>query len=77
MITFIGIDCVSLQAVYLKANQTLGVVVGDEVQYSSGGAVAGCASLYAIDGNGNNGEVTVQVSGCGDSRCSIYKWLTL
>ena len=68
---FIGIDCTSLQAVYLKSDVTLGVVVGDEVQYSSGGAVAGCASLYATDGNGNNGEITVIVSGCGDSRCSI------
>ena len=36
---FIGIDCVNLQAVYLKADTTLGVVVGNEVQYSSGGSV--------------------------------------
>ncbi len=68
---FIGIDCVNLQAVYLKANTTLGVVVGNEVQYSSGGTVAGCASLYATGGTGTNGEVTVVVSGCGDSRCSV------
>ncbi len=67
---FLGIDCVSLQAVYLKANQTLGIVVGDEVQYSSGGTVQGCASLYAVGGTGSSGEVTVQVAGCGDSRCS-------
>jgi hypothetical protein len=60
-----------LQAVYLKANTTLGVVVGNEVQYSSGGTVAGCASLYATGGTGTNGEVTVVVSGCGDSRCSV------
>jgi hypothetical protein len=68
---FIGIDCVNLQAVYLKANTTLGVVVGNEVQYSSGGTVVGCASLYATGGTGTNGEVTVVVSGCGDSRCSV------
>ena len=68
---FLGIDCVSLQAVYLKANQTLGIVVGDEVQYSAGGAVQGCASLYAVGGTGSTGEVTVQVAGCGDSRCSV------
>ena len=68
---FIGIDCVSLQAVYLKANTTLGIVVGDEVQYSSGGTVIGCASLYATGGNAINGEVTVEVTGCGDSRCSV------
>ena len=68
---FIGIDCVNLQAVYLKAVSSLGIVVGDEVQYSFGGAVVGCASLYAIGGTGTNGEVTVQVTGCGDSRCSV------
>ena len=67
---FLGIDCVSLQAVYLKSNQTLGIVVGDEVQYSAGGTVQGCASLYAVGGTGSTGEVAVQVSGCGDSRCS-------
>jgi hypothetical protein len=68
---FIGIDCVSLEAVYLKSDQTLGVVVGDEVQYSFGGNVEGCASLYATGGNGNSGQVTVRVAGCGDSRCSV------
>ena len=68
---FIGIDCVNLQAVYLKADTTLGVVVGNEVQYSSGGSVVGCASLYATGGTGTNGQVTVVVSGCGDSRCSV------
>ena len=68
---FIGIDCETLQAVYLKANTTLGVLVGNEVQYSSGGVVAGCASLYAPGGPGNDGAVTVVVTGCGDSRCSI------
>ena len=68
---FIGIDCVNLQAVYLKADTTLGVVVGNEVQYSSGGTVVGCASLYATGGTGTNGQVTVVVSGCGDSRCSV------
>ena len=68
---FIGIDCVNLQAVYLKADTTLGVVVGNEVQYSSGGSVVGCASLYATGGTGTNGEITVVVSGCGDSRCSV------
>jgi hypothetical protein len=67
---FIGIDCVSLQAVYLKANTTLGIVVGNEVQYTSGGTTTGCASLYATGGTGVNGEVVVLVAGCGDSRCS-------
>ena len=66
---FLGIDCVSLQAVYVKANQTLGIVVGDEVQYQFG-SITGCASLYDVGGSGQNGEVIVQVSGCGDSRCS-------
>jgi len=66
---FLGIDCVSLQAVYLKANQTLGIVVGDEVQYKFG-STNGCASLYDVGGSGQNGEVIVQVAGCGDSRCS-------
>jgi len=66
---FLGIDCVSLQAVYLKANQTLGIVVGDEVQYKFG-SINGCASLYDVGGSGQNGEVIVQVAGCGDSRCS-------
>ena len=64
------IDCVSLQAVYLKANQTLSIVVGDEVQYQFGTTI-GCASLYDVGGTGQNGEVIVQVSGCGDSRCSV------
>ena len=50
---------------------SLGIVVGDEVQYSFGGVVKGCASLYAVGGTGTDGEVTVQVSGCGDSRCSV------
>ena len=68
---FVGINCVSLEAVYLKSNTTLGVVVGDEVQYSFGGAVVGCASLYATDGTGSSGEVTFKVAGCGDSRCSV------
>ena len=67
---FIGIDCVSLQAVYLKANTTLGIVVGNEVQYTSGGTTMDCASLYATGGSGVNGEVVVLVAGCGDSRCS-------
>ena len=67
---FLGIDCVSLQAVYLKANQTLSIVVGDEVQYQFGTTI-GCASLYDVGGTGQNGEVIVQVSGCGDSRCSV------
>ena len=66
---YLGIDCVSLQAVYLKANQTLGIVVGDEVQYQFGSATR-CASLYDVGGSGQNGEVIIQVSGCGDSRCS-------
>jgi hypothetical protein len=33
--------------------------------------VEGCASLYATGGNGNSGQVTVRVAGCGDSRCSV------
>ncbi len=66
---FLGIDCVSLQAVYIKANQTLSINVGDEVQYQFG-SITGCASLYDIGGSGQNGEVIVQVAGCGDSRCS-------
>jgi len=68
---FIGIDCVSLQAVYLKADTTLGILVGNEVQYTSGGTVTGCASLYAPGGTGTDGEVTVVVAGCGDSRCDV------
>ena len=66
---YLGIDCVSLQAVYLKADVSLGIVVGDEVQYKFG-TTNGCASLYDVGGSGQNGEVIVQVSGCGDSRCS-------
>jgi len=66
---YLGIDCVSLQAVYLKADVSLGIVVGDEVQYKFG-STNGCASLYDVGGSGQNGEVIVQVSGCGDSRCS-------
>ena len=68
---YIGIDCANLQAVYVKAVTSLGIVVGDEVQYSFGGVVKGCASLYAVGGTGTDGEVTVQVTGCGDSRCSV------
>ena len=68
---FVGINCENLQAVYLKANTSLSILVGDEVQYTFGGAVVGCASLYATGGGGADGEVTVQVTGCGDSRCSV------
>jgi hypothetical protein len=53
----------------VKANQTLGIVVGDEVQYQFG-SIIGCVSLYDVGGSGQNGEVIVQVAGCGDSRCS-------
>jgi hypothetical protein len=66
---YLGIDCVSLQAVYLKADISLGIVVGDEVQYKFG-SINGCASLYDVGGSGQNGEVIVQVTGCLDSRCS-------
>ena len=68
---FIGIDCATYQLVYLKAVSRLSIVVGDEVQYTFGGTVLGCASLYATGGTGTNGEITVQVTGCGDSRCSV------
>ena len=44
---------------------------GEWYKVYSGGVVAGCASLYATGGTGTNGEVTVIVSGCGDSRCSV------
>ena len=60
----------SLQAVYLKANTTLGVVVGMKFNIQVV-AVTGCASLYATWRYRTNGEVIVQVSGCGDSRCSV------
>jgi len=66
---YLGIDCVSLQAVYLKADISLGIVIGDEVQYKFG-SINGCASLYDVGGSGQNGEVIVQVTGCLDSRCS-------
>ena len=44
--------------------------MGDEVQYKFG-STNGCASLYDVGGSGQNGEVIVQVAGCGDSRCSV------
>ena len=57
----------TLSAVYLKADTSLGVVVGNEVQYSSGGVVVGCASLYATGGTGTNGEIN-------DSGCRMWRF---
>jgi hypothetical protein len=45
--------------------------VNDVVQYNDGASTNNCATITQAAGAGIDGEVVVQVTGCGDSRCAI------